>query len=186
MFTPLTAMQSELDVAIHKPRSEDAYRDTFQTMRQHTRPATAMSDEPMAPSEAEAISGADATTPVDLSARAGGRRFRSRAERRDIDLAYSGSDELWVRAQGEHIRVAVQADGDAAVLHVADDGIGVDPQEANRLAAPPPPLPPLSSRTGGRRRVPVVLRAGRSLHIWSAASSLHCLGAVAGRGVSSE
>mgnify|MGYP006282395645 CR=1 FL=1 len=156
MFTPLTAMQSELDVALRKPRSEDEYRDTLQTMRQHTETLTAMLDELMALSEAEAISGADTADPVDLSARIDTcvRRFRARAQRRHIDLEYRGSDEVWVMAQGEHVdtlainlienalkytpdgghvRVTVQAEGDVAELRVADDGMGFDPQEANRL-----------------------------------------------------
>ena len=47
MFTPLTAIQSELDVTLRCSRSEEEYRDALHTVQRHTEPLSSLLDELM-------------------------------------------------------------------------------------------------------------------------------------------
>lgn len=156
LFTPLTAIRSELDVTLRKPRSTEAYREALRAIHQHTETLTDMLDELMTLSEVEAISVRDGAAPVDLAYRVRGRvqGFRARARRRGIHLQCEVLEEQWVAVpsdyvdtlidnlidnalkytpEGGHVQITLRSRGDAVVLRIEDDGIGFDPSNADRL-----------------------------------------------------
>lgn len=156
MFTPLTAIQSELDVTLRKSRSEDAYREALTAIRHHTEALSDMLDELMTLSEIEAVSAREGAPPLDVAERIRTRvqRFRSRARRQNIHLQVEHLDESYVGVPGDYIdtlidnlidnalkytrsggriSTALHATGGTVVLRVQDDGMGFDPEQARRL-----------------------------------------------------
>jgi signal transduction histidine kinase len=156
MFTPLTAIQSELDVTLRKSRSEDAYREALTAIRHHTEALSDMLDELMRLSEIEAMSAREGAPPLDVVERIRTRvqRFSSRARRQNIHLQIEHLDESYVGVPGDYIdtlidnlidnalkytrsggriSTALHATGGAVVLRVQDDGMGFDLEQARRL-----------------------------------------------------
>jgi signal transduction histidine kinase len=157
MFTPLTAIQSELDVTLRKSRSEDAYREALTAIRHHTKALSDMLDELMTLSEVESTSIRDGQpASINLTHRVRDRvqGFAARARRYNIDLQSGPLEEsrvalpsnygdtlidnlidnaLKYTPNGGCVRVAVHVEGDGVVLRVKDDGVGFAPSEAHRL-----------------------------------------------------
>ncbi|MEF8795732.1 MAG: HAMP domain-containing sensor histidine kinase [Salinivenus sp.] len=156
MFTPLTAIQSELDVTLRNPRSEDEYREALQTVQQHTKTLSSLLDELMTLSRIEARDEQPAPSPLDMESRAEYwiNRIRPRAEAQGIEVEWQEADSghvpvssedfdlvldhlldnaLKYTSEGETISVLVGRDGDEGILEVSDSGIGFDNEEAERL-----------------------------------------------------
>lgn len=156
MFTPLTAIQSELDVTLRASRSEDAYRATLKTIRTHTAVLSDMLDELMTLSEIESMSSHADAPPLDLADRVQTRvhDVRDQARAQGIGLQVERLDEGAVAIPGPSvdllanhlidnalkytqsdgcIQVAVTRHNDEIVLRVTDDGMGFAPSKAQRL-----------------------------------------------------
>ena len=156
MFTPLTAMQSEIDVTLRAERSTDTYRSTLETLREHTEELSAMLDRLMTLSRAEARDPGPAAASTDVASlveeRAG--RLRSAAADRAITLDVAAADSAAAPIQADHltlivdhlldnalkytpdggtVQVDVKSTDDAVVLKVSDIGIGFSPEAADRL-----------------------------------------------------
>lgn len=156
MFTPLTAIQSELDVTLHKPRSESEYRDALNAVRQHTETLSSLLGELMTLSRIEAREDWPTPSPIDVRSRIRDRvrRVEARADAKDISIEWTGAstaeapidpedldliaDHLLDNAlkytpEGGTIRVHVgRADG-AIVFRVSDSGMGFEPEQSGRL-----------------------------------------------------
>lgn len=153
MFTPLSAVQSEIDVALHRPREAPYYEQTLQTVRDHTRRMGDILDGLLRLSRAEAIEPSHAGT-VNLSELARQRldHFTSHAEARQLKLHYEADPETLVAAEagdvetvlgnlldnavkytpsGGVISVSVHTEEEEVILTVDDSGIGFD--EAERV-----------------------------------------------------
>ncbi|WP_198598590.1 HAMP domain-containing sensor histidine kinase [Salinibacter altiplanensis] len=156
MFTPLTAIQSELDVTLRSPRSETEYREALQAVRQHTETLSSLLDELMTLSQIEARDGPAVSSPIDASSRIGSRisRVRQRAEAQNITLEWEASgrvdalispedldlvtDHLLDNAlkytpEGGTVTVQVAEESGDVVLRVSDSGIGFGEKDADRL-----------------------------------------------------
>ena len=155
MFTPLSAVQSEIDVALHRPREASYYEQTLQTVRAHTRCMSAILDGLLRLSRAEAIEPSQAST-VDLSVLARQRldHFTPHAEARPLNLHCEADHETLVAAQagdvetvldnlldnavkytasGGTVCVSVHTEEEEVILTVTDSGIGFDEAERGHL-----------------------------------------------------
>ncbi|MFB6232206.1 MAG: ATP-binding protein [Salinibacter sp.] len=156
MFTPLTAIQSELDVTLRKPRSESEYRETLHAVRQHTETLSSLLDELMTLSRIEARENQPPPSPVDVGARIRDRlrRVEARADAKEISVEWTGAstaqapidpedldliaDHLLDNAlkytpEGGTIQVHVGLEDGAVVVRVSDSGMGFDPEQSERL-----------------------------------------------------
>jgi len=156
MFTPLTAIQSELDVTLRKPRSETEYREALHAVQQHTERLSSLLDELMTLSRIEAREGRPTPSPIDVHARIRDRirRVESRADAKDISIEWTGAtaaevpgdpedldlvvDHLLDNAlkytpEGGTIQVRVGLEDGAVVVRFSDSGIGFDPERSERL-----------------------------------------------------
>ncbi len=156
MFTPLTAIQSELDVTLRKPRSESAYRDALRAVRQHTETLSSLLDELMTLSRIEAREGRPTPSPIDVCTRIRDRvrRVETRADAKEILIECTGATEAEAPIDPEDLDLAIdhlldnalkytpeggtiqvdvgQTDG-AVVVRVSDSGMGFDPEKSGRL-----------------------------------------------------
>ena len=156
MFTPLTAIQSELDVTLRKPRSESEYRDTLRAVRQHTETLSSLLGELMTLSRIEGGEAQPTPSPIDVCTRIRDRvdRVEARADAKDVSIERSGpstaeapidpedldliADHLLDNAlkytpEGGAIQVHVeQADG-TVVFRVSDSGMGFPSEQSERL-----------------------------------------------------
>lgn len=156
MFTPLTAIQSELDVTLRNPRSEDEYREALQTVQQHTKTLSSLLDELMTLSRIEARDDQPAPSPLDMRSHAEYRinRVRARAEAQGIEVEWRGEGSVEIPVSSEDfdlildhlldnalkyapeggtVSVCVGSEGKEGILRVSDSGIGFDNEEAERL-----------------------------------------------------
>jgi signal transduction histidine kinase len=155
MFTPLTAIQNEIDVTLRGDRPASAYRDTLATVRAHTDELSAMLDRLMTLSRAEARERGPATEHVDVAQRVQERtdQIRPRAHEQQVALSVEGGpadapiqpehldtivDHLLDNAlkytpEGGRVQVTAEQEEGAVVLRVSDTGIGFEPDEAERL-----------------------------------------------------
>jgi signal transduction histidine kinase len=156
MFTPLTAIQSELDVTLRKPRSESEYREALTAVRQHTETLSSLLGELMTLSRIEAREGRPTPSPIDVRTRIRDRvrRVEARADAKDISIEWTGAstaeapidpedldliaDHLLENAlkytpDGETIQVHVDREDGAVVFRVSDSGMGFDPERSERL-----------------------------------------------------
>jgi signal transduction histidine kinase len=156
MFTPLTAIQSELDVTLRKPRSETEYREALHAVRQHTETLSSLLDELMTLSRIEAREDRPTPSPIDVHARIRDRvrRVEPRADAKDISIEWTGTstaeapidpedlnliaDHLLDNAlkytpEGGTIQVHVDQEERAVVFRVSDSGMGFDPDRSERL-----------------------------------------------------
>ncbi|WP_022836222.1 sensor histidine kinase [Salisaeta longa] len=157
MFTPLTAIQSELDVTLRKSRSEADYRAALEAIGRHTEALSGMLDELMTLSEVESLAMQDhQVASLDLAQRVRKRaqHFEARARRRAIDLQIASLESgpvalptryadtlidnlidnaLKYTPRGGCVQVEVHRTDAEMALRVTDDGIGFDPSGAHRL-----------------------------------------------------
>ena len=155
MFTPLTAIQSELDVTLRKPRSENEYREALRTVQRHTETLSSLLDELMTLSRIEARNDQSAPTRIDVAQRVEDRIRRAQKahseaasiewqETSGIDAPVSSVDlnlvvdhllenALKYTPNERHVTVQVTEEEDYVVLRVSDSGIGFDQEAANRI-----------------------------------------------------
>jgi len=156
MFTPLTAIQSELDVTLRSRRSKDEYRAALRTVQQHTETLSSLLDELMTLSRIEARDGQPSPSPLNVTeqARARVHRARSRANAQDIELDWHGRTDveapvspedldlvldhlldnaLKYTPEGGVVSVCIDRDDGDGILRVSDSGIGFDAEDAGRL-----------------------------------------------------
>ena len=155
MFTPLSSMQSEIDVALRRRREASYYEQTLQTVRDHTRRMSEMLDGLLQLSRAEAIehSQAQAVNLTDLArqrldyfspqARAGQIAMHHKTEPVALVLADPGHmdtmlDNLIDNAikytlPGGTVCLSIHLDAEEVVLTVSDSGIGFDSTERAHL-----------------------------------------------------
>jgi signal transduction histidine kinase len=158
MFTPLTALQSELDVTLRNPRSRAEYRDTLRTVQRHTETLSSLLDELMTLSRIESCSEPPASVSTNATdcLRRRVERVRARAEAQGIALDWQApggvevpvavddlslivdhllDNALKYTPEGGTIAVAVAPDraADVVRLRVSDTGLGFDAEEADRL-----------------------------------------------------
>ncbi len=155
MFTPLSAVQSEIDVALRRPREALYYEQTLQTVRDHTRRMSKILDGLLQLSRAEAIEQSHAGT-VNLSELARQRlhHFASHAVARQIELRHDIDQEAVVAAHagdvetvldnlldnaikytlaGGAVCVSVRPEEEEVILTVTDSGIGFDETDRAHL-----------------------------------------------------
>ena len=156
MFTPLTAIQSELDVTLRKPRSETEYRESLHAVRQHTETLSSLLEELMTLSRIEAREDRPTPSPLNVRTRIRDcvRRVQARADEKDISIEWTGdeaaeapidpedldliADHLLDNAlkytpEGGTIQVHVGPKDEAVVVRVSDSGMGFDTEQAERL-----------------------------------------------------
>ena len=158
MFTPLSAIRSEIDVALRKPREAAYYRATLAALEGHAQRLAALVESLLRLSRAEAIGikhagrkGADVSEVVRCLIG----RFRAPAEAQEVRLAcgdlppgvLAAIDPAHLEAALENlldnaikytppggaVTVSASAEGSEAVLRVADTGAGFAEEEAARL-----------------------------------------------------
>ncbi|MFQ5568143.1 MAG: sensor histidine kinase [Rhodothermales bacterium] len=155
MFTPLSATQSEIDVALRRPREAAYYKQTLQTVRDHTRRVSGILDGLLRLSRAEAIEHSQART-VNLAelARQHLDYYASHAEAGQIALQHEVEPDAFVLADPGHVetllanlidnaikytppggtvRVSIRVDDETIELTVSDSGIGFDTTERAHL-----------------------------------------------------
>jgi signal transduction histidine kinase len=156
MFTPLTAIQSELDVTLRKPRSETEYREALHAVRQHTETLSSLLGELMTLSQIEAREDQPTLSTINVRSRICDRvrRVQDRADAKDISIEWTGTaaseapidpedldliaDHLLDNAlkytpEGGTINVHVDQGDEATVFRVSDSGIGFDSEQSERL-----------------------------------------------------
>jgi signal transduction histidine kinase len=156
MFTPLTALQSELDVTLRHPRSDTEYRAALRTVRRHTETISSLLEELMTLSRIEGRTEPPGPAPTNATAclRRRVERVRARAKAQEITLDWQAPDALEVPVadddltliadhlldnalkytpEGGIVQVAVHASNSDVVIRVSDDGIGIDADGADRL-----------------------------------------------------
>ncbi|MCS3676259.1 signal transduction histidine kinase [Salinibacter ruber] len=155
MFTPLTAIQSELDVTLRNPRSETEYREALQVVQQHTETLSSILEELMTLSRIEARTDRPGPARIDVS-----RQVESRVRRaqqahpeaasiewqgeagldapvspEDLDLVVDHllDNALKYTPREGRVKVQVAQEKTDVVLRVSDSGIGFDTEAADRI-----------------------------------------------------
>jgi signal transduction histidine kinase len=155
MFTPLTAIQSELDVTLRNPRSENEYREALRTVRRHTETLSSLLEELITLSRIEARNDRPVPTRIDVSRQVEGRIRRARqAHSEAASIEWKGDSGIEIPVSPEDLNLVVdhllgnalkytpeegqvtaqvaKEEGDV-VLRVSDSGIGFDPEFTERL-----------------------------------------------------
>ena len=155
MFTPLTAVQSELDVTLRNSRSEEEYREALRTVQRHTETLSSLLDELMTLSRIEARDDRSTPTRIDVGRQVEDRIRRARqASPEAASVEWQGDSGIEAPVSPEdlnlvvdhlldnalkytpkegHVTVQVAEEDDDVVLRVSDSGIGFDAEAANRL-----------------------------------------------------
>lgn len=155
MFTPISAIQSEIDVTLRKPREAAYYQETLATLQAHIQRLSSLVEDLLRLSRAEAIGsrGAKQANVSDV-VRVGVERFQAAAATRSVTLSAevepdvcAAIDPAHLEAvvenlldnaikytpQGGTVKVSAAARGREAVLCVSDTGVGFTPEEGSRL-----------------------------------------------------
>ena len=155
MFTPISALQSEIDVALRKPREAAYYQETLGTLGKHVRRLSRIVEDLLRLSRAEAI-GRPETKGTNASevARCLLKQFGASAEAQAVHLACDLASDVPAAVDPAHLEailenlldnaikytppggtvtVSAAVEGGEAVLRVADTGIGFTEKEAARL-----------------------------------------------------
>jgi len=155
MFTPLTALQNEIDVTIRTARSRSEYQETLTRVREHTEELSGILDRLMTLSRVEQRSPGPAGERIDVTDRVRDRidRVRTRARQKDVTLSLDLTETAWAAIEPRHldtivdalldnalkytgssgrVNVRVQSDPEGVRLEVADTGIGFE-DDADRL-----------------------------------------------------
>jgi len=155
MFTPLTAIQSELDVTLRNPRSEAEYREALKTVQRHTETLSSLLEELMTLSRIEAREGRPAPSLINVGRRVEDRIRRMRQPHaaaasiewdapaeieapistNDLDLVVDHLLDNALKYTPEEGTVTVQVcqEDDEVLLRVSDSGIGFDAEDTSRL-----------------------------------------------------
>jgi signal transduction histidine kinase len=155
MFTPLTAIQSELEVTLRHPRSETEYREALQTVEQHTETLSSLLEELMTLSRIEARDNRPSPAHLNVSRQVEDRIRRARqAHAEAASIEWKGADGIEAPVSADdlnlvvdhlldnalkytpeagHVTVQVFEDDTDVVLRVSDSGIGFDAANADRL-----------------------------------------------------
>ena len=156
MFTPISAMRSELEVAVRKPRDAAYYVEVMTTMQGHVERLSRIVDDLLRLSRAEAtLSGGDARCDAREVLVSVANRFRTPAQSRHVAMSIDGRrDPLPVRMDGSHLEAVLEnlvdnavkytppggtvhltadADGDLVILRVTDTGAGFDADDGSHL-----------------------------------------------------
>ncbi len=155
MFTPLTAIQSELDVTLRSPRSEAEYRDALRAVQRHTETLSSLLDELMTLSRIEARDDRSSHTRIDAGRQVEDRIRRARQDHPEAaSIEWEGSSGIEATVSPEdlnlvvdhllnnalkytpeegHVTVQVAEEDGEVVLRVSDSGIGFDADAAGRL-----------------------------------------------------
>jgi len=154
MFTPLTAIQSELDVTLRNPRSETEYREVLRTVQRHTETLSSLLEELMTLSRIETRGNDPTPTDIDVGRHVKDRIHRAQQTQEEaasiewkgtegIEASISPDDlthavdhlldnALKYTPQEGHVTVQVAEEENSVVLRVSDSGIGFD-TAADRL-----------------------------------------------------
>ena len=155
MFTPLSATQSEIDVALRRPREASDYKQTLQTVRDHTRRMSGILDGLLRLSRAEAIEHSHAKA-VNLTELALQRldAFSPQAEAGQILMHHEVEPDAFVLADPGHVdtmldnlidnaikytppgglvSLSIRVDAEEIMLTVSDSGVGFDTTEHAHL-----------------------------------------------------
>lgn len=155
MFTPLSAIQSEIDVTLRRDRTGSEYENALAAVRVHAGRLKDMVESLLELSRAEALETSRGTT-VDASALASQvvERFRHRAVAQDVLLETGGDGAVLVRlgrsdldtilsnlidnalkyaSDGGHVSVSVTATEAEAIVCVRDTGVGFSEDEREHL-----------------------------------------------------
>jgi signal transduction histidine kinase len=158
MFTPLTAVQSELDVTLRNSRSEEEYREALRTVQHHTKTLSSLLGELMTLLRIEARDDRPPPTLIDVSRQVEDRIRRVRqAHPEAASVEWQGDSGIEAPVSSEdlnlvvdhlldnalkytpeegHVTVQVAKREDDVVLRVLDSGIGFDAEAADRLFEP--------------------------------------------------
>lgn len=155
MFTPLSAIQSEIDVTLRRARSDSEYENALAAVRAHARKLKDIVEGLLELSRAEALETSRATV-VDAShaARQVVERFSSRADDLGVDIETHVGDQIMVgldpadletmlsnlidnaikyTGEGGRIRVSLEVRPNGAILSVSDTGVGFSEEHRARL-----------------------------------------------------
>ena len=155
MFTPLSATLSEIDVALRRPRDASTYKQTLQTVRDHTRRVSETLDGLLRLSRAEAIDHAQAKA-VNLAELSRQRldAFSPQARAEQIAVHHEVEPDAFVLADPGHIDtlldnlidnaikytppggtvcLSIRVEAEEIVLTVSDSGIGFETTERAHL-----------------------------------------------------
>lgn len=155
MFTPLSAMQSEIDVALHRSREPAYYRQTLQTVRDRTEGLSETLDGLLELSSAEGIENV-VSKKVNLSSLVIERlkQIEGLVKEKHVTLEFDVSSDMYVMCDSGHIesildnlisnavkytseggKICIQAhsDGVETVTRISDSGIGFTESERGHL-----------------------------------------------------
>lgn len=125
MFTPLTAIQSEIDVTLRASRSPESYRKTLQTLRGHTEELASMLDRLMTLSRAEAREPGPASDAIDAASCIRDRveHHRAAAIEKNVSVDVTGAETATVRVQADHLALVVDHLLDNAIKYTPEGGL---------------------------------------------------------------
>ncbi|MEX0820775.1 MAG: ATP-binding protein [Rhodothermales bacterium] len=155
MFTPLSAIQSETDVALRMDRSPPAYRQSLEAVRRHAGRMSTIVEDLLELSRAEALR-VDEVGPVDVGRAVAGvvDEFRGRAADQDIEIRIRTDSSVEARITPSDlvnvvtnlidnaikytpekgcVEAAVRLEGRHAVVRVKDTGIGLSGEQKEQL-----------------------------------------------------
>ncbi|HUL73168.1 MAG TPA: ATP-binding protein [Vicinamibacterales bacterium] len=154
--TPVSLVRTTAEVALAQPRSADEYREALSDVLGHAERMSSLVGDLLALARADAGVESGETVPVDLAevVRDAARHFEAAATQRSLSLTVSAPAPVVVPGDPESLRrllvilldnavkytpsggrvdVRLGAADGAAVIHVTDTGIGVDPAERARV-----------------------------------------------------
>jgi signal transduction histidine kinase len=155
MFTPLSAIQSEIDVTLRRSRSGSEYQGALAAVRDHARRLKDIVEDLLELSRVESLEANRATT-VDASEIASQvvKRFRSRADEESVHIEINTDEQVMMRVdpvdletilsnlidnalkytlEGGRISVSFTRTATNAVLSVSDTGAGFTEEERRHL-----------------------------------------------------
>lgn len=155
MFTPLTAIQSEIEVTLRSPRSEPEYREALRAVQRHTETLSSLLDELMTLSRIEARDNRPAPSLINVGRQVEGRIRRKCQTHLEIaSIEWDAPSEIeapiladdlnlvvdhlldnalkYTPEEGS-ITIQVGQEDDDVFLRVSDSGIGFAAEDADRL-----------------------------------------------------
>jgi signal transduction histidine kinase len=154
MFTPLSAVQSEVDVALRKRREQSAYEGTLDRIGIHARRMAAVLDELLELSRAESLEPSNEAANLSDAASTCLERIEPTVQAAGVDLRCRIDDRVFVYANRMHLEqvvsnlldnavkytpaggtvsITVTSTDDEGILRIEDTGIGFDEDEGRHL-----------------------------------------------------